>query len=122
MKKIILSLILFMLIPRVFAIELTELNDYEIKYRFYKEKIDFRYYPKGKHLEGYLEDVNNIKYSEYTPWQEECEIEDNIEIEYKKEYTYNEIKKVGSIKLSNFSSERDQTGIIVYEGNKKINQ
>ncbi len=121
MKKIILTLIIFLFIPIVNAEELTELNNYEIKYKFYKEKVDFKYYPKGEYLEGYIEDESNSKYSEYSEWQDNCEVDDNIEIEYKKKYTYKEIKKVGSIKIHNFSGERDQTGIIVYNGNKKIN-
>lgn len=121
MKKIILSLIIFLLIPVVHGIELSELDNYEIKYKFYKEIVDFKYYPKGELLEGYQEDENNIQYSDYTRWQDNCIVNDNKEIEYKNEYTYSEIKKVGSIKIFDFSQERDQTGIIVYEGNKKIN-
>lgn len=121
MKKITLFLIIFLFIPKAFAIDLEELNDYEIRYRFYKEKIDSLYYHKGENLEGYIEDENNIKYSEYTLWQDNCDINNNVDIEYKKEYTYKEIKKVGSIKMYNFSNERDQTGIIIYEGNKQIN-
>ena len=121
MKKIILSFIIILFMPIANAEELTELNNYEIKYKFYKEKVDSLYYPKGLSLEGYTEDGSNIQYEDYTDWQDNCNINNNSQIEYKKEYTYKEIKKVGSIKLFNFSDERDQTGIIVYNGNKKIN-
>ena len=121
MKKIFLSLIVFLFIPVVYGIELSELDNYVIKYRFYKDIFDSKYYPKGEPLEGYIEDDSNIEYTDYTLWQDNCIVNDNKEIEYKKEYVYQEIKKVGSIKIFDFSSERDQTGIIIYEGNKKIN-
>lgn len=120
MKKIILPLLILLFIPVVYAEELSELNNYEIKYKFYKENIYSKYYPKGEYLDGYREDENNIKYSEYSDWQDKCENGNNREIEYKKEYTYNEIKKVGGIILDNFSGERDQTGIVIYSGNKEI--
>ena len=91
MKKIILFLIIFIFIPVVYGMELSQLENYEIRYKFYKDNIDSRYYPKGKYLEGYQEDQDNIKYSEYSSWEDECIVDDNREIEYKKEYKYNKI-------------------------------
>ena len=66
-KKIILIFAIFIFSTSLTKVEsstnLDITNDTTIKYKWYiEEKVEGMYYPKGESLEGYYEDINDIKY------------------------------------------------------------
>ena len=77
-------------------------NSVDIRYKWYQEKvIDEVYYPKGMILDGYMEDITNIKYGLYSEWKEEyCDYsEDYYNKEYKDIIYYDSIVKTRYIKI-----------------------
>jgi len=103
--------------------DLQELDNYEIRYRFYQENTEWLYFPKGEILDEYMEDDRDITYSEFSDWQESCNVDPEIyDIEYRHEYTYQELKKIAAIYFTNFSNINSNIAIYPYVNNKKINR
>ena len=101
MKKVfIITLSILSFSHTVLAVNIND--NIEIKYRWYKETIsDGFYYPKKSKLPDYLEDKNNIKYSNYTEWNEDyCNYsKENYLIEEKEITTYEKLVKTKYVKM-----------------------
>lgn len=117
---IILSFILF--IENINAEETIDItNNSQIKYKWYKnEKIDGRYYIKGEKLDGYLEDLHNIKYGKFTDWDYKyCGYSTDKYIkEYHTDRAYKKVIGTSYIKLNNFN--KNNFKIHIYNNRKEV--
>jgi len=106
-KRIVLFLIFTLGIGNVYAKELNNItNQSQIKYKWYKEEfVDGMYYPKKDKLNGYVEDITNIKYSDYSVWNKEyCNYSlENYILDKKTKYIYQIVSGTKYIKLENIS-------------------
>ena len=96
MKKIFIILICILLIKPVFA-------ENNIKYKWYIEKeTESLYYPKKEPLDEYIEDPNNIEYSDYSSWSNEyCNYpKEYYSIEEKTTYTYKKLEQIKYIMIN----------------------
>ena len=95
MKKIIIAIIsTIYLLQNVYAIETSNID--KVVYKWYKEeKINGIYYPKKDNLPGYYEDIENIKYNEYSEWNSDyCNYsKDYYDVEEKYIKTYKKMIK-----------------------------
>jgi len=106
-KKFLLTLLIIVSsVNLVKANEYPEItNDIEIRYKWYKEKIEGDYYSQKEELPGYLIDYNNYKYGDYSLWNKEnCDLPDEYFLkEYKTFRIYQRIAKIKSIELKDFT-------------------
>ena len=126
-KLLVIFLYIFLSIDNVLAEDITGIAD--IKYKWYKqEETDGIYYPKKDKLDGYLEDVQNIQYDDYTEWNPEyCNYsKDDYLIEEKEITTYDKIVKTKYIRIDiniGSSCTNDNTcfsEILVFSGKNKV--
>ena len=123
-KLIKLFLVIILSINQVYAEEKNELKDItdnvEIRYKWYKEKIEGDYYPLKDHQEGYIVDIDKIKYGPVKYWNKEnCSLSNRY---YFKEYdtrkTYRIISRIRYVELEDFIFNDN---IKIYYENKLIN-
>ncbi len=126
-KLLVIFLYIVLSIDNVLAEDITGIAD--IKYKWYKqEETDGIYYSKKDKLDGYLEDVQNIQYDDYTEWKPEyCNYsKDDYLIEEKEITTYDKIVKTKYIRIDiNIGSAcaNDNTcfsEILVFSGKNKV--
>lgn len=77
----------------------------EYRYLFYKDKKEGEYVRKGQDTNYQYEDVNNVKYGNYSKYKSSCPTDEGYEIEYATKYVYQEILPVLYIKVNNLSEE-----------------
>jgi len=103
MRKIIIFLICAFFIETVSATEFIDFtDDVELKYRWYKnEIIDGFYHSKREKVDGYIEDVNNVQYGEYSDWDlKYCDYSpEEYLIEEKNITTYEKIANTRYLKM-----------------------
>ena len=67
-------------------------------------------------------DYNDIKYLEYTSWQNECKVDPKeYEIEYRTIYSYQYIGNINNIILSNYNSDLNISKLNIYNDLELIN-
>lgn len=98
MKKIIFILI-------IGSLFLNKVNgnvlEGEYHYRFYKEEIMGEYLKKGSNSEYEYEDINNIKYGDYSEYQYNCIEDEYLDTEYATYYKYKDVYPIKYIKFEN---------------------
>ena len=77
----------------------------EYRYRFYKDVKKGEYIRIGEKSDYSFEDLNDITYSDYSPYNDSCPEGEGYITEYAKEYIYETIGAIQAIKISNLSEE-----------------
>ena len=119
-KIIIIILLCILLMSKVQALEYKEItNDAEIRHKWYKEIIEGDYYPLKEDLPGYIVDYNNIKYIDYSLWENEyCYYPDEYYIKEKQLMReYKRISEIRYVLLENFNYTNN---VKIYNNNKPI--
>lgn len=111
-KKITtLFLVIILSINLVYAneLEVEELKDItdeiEIKYKWYKEIITGDYYPLQEQQEGYIVDMDKIKYGSVSTWSNaNCKLPSNYYFkEYDFEMTYESVKSIRYVEIKDIT-------------------
>lgn len=130
MKKIILIIFFsFIFINKIYAS--TEFSQYkdndnnlelELKYKWYKEFIEGEYLPIDIENNNFKYiDNTNIKYGEYSTWNDDCNNNDNsLNKEMKLIYRYREIVSAKYIVIQSFSTTFKINNLNIYNNNQKI--
>ena len=95
-------------------------NEVEIRYKWYKEKIEGNYYPLQEKNEGYIVDAEKMKFGSLTDWNEKyCNYSNKYYMkEYDFVYAYEKVSNARYIKLENFNYKDN---IKIYYNNTEIN-
>lgn len=104
----------------VYAEELKDITeDVEIRYKWYQEVIEGDYYPLRTNQEGYLIDINKIKYVTRSGWdQTNCNLSDDYYLkEYEIKRGYKTVDKIRYVKLENFTFNNN---IKIYNDNQLL--
>ena len=94
-------------------------KDVEIRYKWYKEVIEGDYYPLKDKKEGYIIDVDKIKYGPLSGWgNRACQLPEQYYLINKDIiYIYQTIPQIGYVKFENLSSEAT---IKIYHNNQNV--
>ena len=124
-KKIILIFAIFIFSTSLTKVEsstnLDITNDTTIKYKWYiEEKVEGMYYPKGESLEGYYEDINDIKYGKESDLDEKyCQYSrDKYVVTMDVERIYKKIIDAQYVKIIGISED---TNIRIFANTTEIN-
>ena len=91
----------------------------EIRYKWYKEKVQGDYYPLQELKEGYISDDSKIKYGPLSNWNESnCNLPGNYYLlERDTVKTYRRVEPIRFVKLENFIYNNN---IEIFHNNEKI--
>lgn len=121
MKKIIIFIpLIFILIPRVKATDISEIEkNIKIEYKWYKENITENiYHPAKEKIDGYIENPFDFRLGTSSEWNEKyCEYNKEY-YEIEEQYTYKRVEKVRYLEIRDIELSKIKKIEAYYKGKK----